>query len=381
MKRTTPHLNNTGGPKGLYVLGSLYPEVTGGMEIFNYYFLNYQLNESDETIFYLGEKKADNAKGNFVLFKKRWPVRIFYPLQFFIAICRLRKRISYAYISYAEQSWIIAFSNGFILRLFSIPYVITIHWGKEPDWKFKYPFIYYFRHAHSVIGVSEPVCIAFKRMIPDQDFQYIPPLIPFVQSHKSKNDLKSQLGFQIDEKILLFVGSLKPMKNPDKIIEAFRIIGPDALEEHKIRLIITGKGEMEIELKERIENYQLGKYIRMEGLISRENMPGYYKAADAYIISSDYEGTSLSLLEAMYNRLAIIGSDAPGINKMLVGEQNALLYETRNSGQLAEAIKRIFSDRQLAISLGETAFRDFDREYSYNSMIKKYQTIFSSAST
>jgi glycosyltransferase involved in cell wall biosynthesis len=380
MKRTITNSDNPGGPKGLYVLGSLYPDVTGGMEIFNYYFLNYQLNEFGDTIFYLGEKKADNPKGNFILFKKRWPVRIFYPLQFFIAVYRLRKRIGYAYISYAEQSWIIAFSNGFILQLFRIPYVITIHWGKEPDWRFKYPFIYYFRHAHSVIGVSEPVCIAFKKMIPDQDFQYIPPLIPFVQAQKSKNDLKSQLGFQVDEKILLYVGSLKPMKNPDKIIEAFRIMGPVYLEEFKIRLILAGTGEMEIELKKRIENYQLGKYIRMEGLVGRGNIPVYYGAADAYIISSDYEGTSLSLLEAMYNRLAIIGSDAPGINKMLTGEQNALLYETRNSGQLAEIIKRIFSNPELAAGLAEGAFRDFEREYSYSSMMDKYKTIFSSAS-
>jgi glycosyltransferase involved in cell wall biosynthesis len=381
MKRTIPHSNNADSPNGLYVLGSLYPDVTGGMEIFNYYFLNYQLKESEDSIFYLGEKRADNIKGNFIFFKKRWPVRIFYPLQFFMAVYRLRKKISYAYISYAEQSWIIAFSNGFILRLFKIPYIITIHWGKNPDWKFKYPFVYYFRHAHSVIGVSEPVCFAFKKIIPDQDFQYIPPLIPFIQSHKSKNDLKRQLGFQSDEKILLFVGSLKAMKNPDKIIEAFRLIGPVYLQEHKIRLILAGTGEMEIELRGRIENYQLDKYIRMEGLVSRENIPDYYKAADAYIISSDYEGTSLSLLEAMYNRLAIIGSDAPGINKMLIREQNALLYETQNSDQLAESIKRIFSDQQLAKELGDRAFKDFDHQYSYSSMINKYQAIFSSAST
>ena len=46
-------------------------------------------------------------------------------------------------------------------------------------------------------------------------------------------------------------------------------------------------------------------------------IPDYYKTADFYIISSDYEGTSLSLLEAMFNKLAIIASDAPGINRML----------------------------------------------------------------
>ncbi|HXB29249.1 MAG TPA: glycosyltransferase family 4 protein, partial [Puia sp.] len=324
--------------------------------------------------------KTDNEGGIYIQLKKRWPVRIFYPIQFFKAVYKLRNRIDYAYISYAEQSWIISFSNSLILRYFKIPYIITIHWGKEPDWKFKYPFIYYFRHAWAVIGVSEPVCTAFKKTIPDQEFQYVPPLIPFIHSRGQKSDLKKKLGYLNEEKLLLFVGSMKAMKNPDKIILAFQKIGSKSLEEQNIRLILVGTGDMDNHLKEMIEKYQLEKYIRMEGLVNRDAIPDYYKASDAYVISSDYEGTSLSLLEAMYNSLVIIGSNAPGINKMLVNEQNSLLYETSNTDQLAETIIRVFSDHKLSKNLAEKAFKDFNLQYSYESMIKKYQTIFSSVS-
>jgi glycosyltransferase involved in cell wall biosynthesis len=367
-------------PAGLYILGSLYPYVTGGMEIFNYYFLNYQLSDTKNTIYYLGERRTESPNGFFIPFKKRWPVKLFYPIQFFISVFKVRKLVNFAYLSYAEQSWIIVYSQSFILRFFKIPYIITIHWGKEPDWKFRYPFVTYFRNAHAVIGVSEPICISFKKSIPDQEFHFIPPLIPFQQSVKSKQELKTRLGFGNNEKILLFVGSLKAMKNPDKIIDAFGKVGNGWLEKENVRLVIAGKGDMEKELTRRIADYQLGKYIRLEGLVARDTIPDYYKAADAYIISSDYEGTSLSLLEAMYNRLTIIASDAPGINRMLIHEQNALLYETKNSSRLAESIKRIFSDPLLAEYLAERAFTDFNAKYSYLSMIKEYQSIFSSVS-
>ena len=315
---------------------------------------------------------------SFLPLKKLWPARLFYPVQFFFAVFRLRKQLDYVYICYAEQSWIISYSQSLILRFFKIPYIVTNHWGKEPDWKFRYPFVYYFRHAHAVIGVSEPICTAFKKVIPDQDFQYIPPLIPFQRALKSKSESKRQIGYGDQEKILLFVGSLKKMKNPDKIVEAFRIIGPDWLEKCNIRLVVAGKGEMENELRQEIEEGGLSKYIRMPGLVSREMIPDYYNAADVYIISSDYEGTSLSLLEAMFNRLAIIASDAPGINRMLTHELNALLYETLNTEQLAGTIKRIFLNLDLAKSLSETAFAEFNKRYSYESMIEKYMTIFSS---
>jgi glycosyltransferase involved in cell wall biosynthesis len=365
----------------LYVLGTLYPHFTGGMEIFNYYFLNHQLENPENSIFYLGESPTNSSNGHFIHLKKRWPQRFFYPLQFFFAVLRLRKKLDFAFLCFAEQSWIIPFAHSLILRFFNIPYVVTIHWGKEPSWRFRYPYVYFFRHAHAVIGVSEPICIAFKKAVPAQTFKYIPPLIPFQRAETEKDVLKGGLGYSGQERILLYVGSLKPMKNPDKIIEAFRIVGPSFLKSRGIRLILAGKGEMENELKEKVEKYELGNYIRFEGLVVREKIPDYYKAADCYVISSDYEGTSLSLMEAMFNGLPIIGSNGPGINHMLQHEQNALLYETYNTEELAETFIRIFTDQPLAAKLSTKALADFNRLYSYESMIKKYESVFLSVGT
>ncbi|MDP4131412.1 MAG: glycosyltransferase family 4 protein [Bacteroidota bacterium] len=372
-------VNKANTAAGLYVLGRLYPQVTGGMEIFNYYFLNNRLNREKETIYYLGENRTENPNGCFVPMKNWWPATFFNPVQFFLAVFRLRKTLDYAYLSYAEESVVISYLRALTLKMFKIPYIITIHWGKEPDWKFRFPYVFYFSQAHAVIGVSEPICIAFKKAIPQRDFLYIPPLIPFQHAPKTKPEAKKQLGYEQEERILLFAGSLKAMKNPDKIVETFRELGTSFLEEHNIRLILAGRGDMETELKARIENYQLAKYIRVPGLVSREAMPDYYRAAEVYIISSDYEGTSLSLMEAMFNQLPIIASDAPGINGMLKHEQNALLYETKNTGQMADTIKRIFTDRLLAEKLAETAFRDFSCKYSYEGMMEKYQSVFSAA--
>ena len=364
---------------GLFVLGSLYPDAVGGMEIFNYYFLKYRLQKAAETIYYFGENRTDSENGYFILFKRRKPVRLFYPFQFFFKVLKLRKKPDFAYVCYAEQSWIIAWAQSLTFRIFKIPYIITIHWGKAPDWKFRYPFVSYFSHAHAVIGVSEPVCTAFRKAIPNREYIYIPPLIPFQRSAKEKEELKKQLGYERGERILLYVGTLKAMKNPDKIVEAFHQIGPEYLDEHQIRLLFAGAGDMKNELGNKISRYGLDKYIRIAGLISRENIPDYYKAADCYIISSDYEGTSLSLMEAMFNKLTIIASDAPGINGMLTHELNALLYETANTRQLAETIKRVFSDRSLAKSLSENAFDHFKQKYLYESMMEKYEAVFSSA--
>jgi glycosyltransferase involved in cell wall biosynthesis len=161
-------------------------------------------------------------------------------------------------------------------------------------------------------------------------------------------------------------------------VEAFYKIGPEYLAEHGIRLILAGGGEMDNELKAMIKKYGLENYIRMEGLVSREKVPDYYKLADSYIISSDYEGTSVSLLEAMVNKSAIIGSDAPGINRMLSHGHNALLYKTTDTAELAETIKLIFSDTALAKKISDGAYNDFINKYSYELMMSRYESVFSS---
>jgi glycosyltransferase involved in cell wall biosynthesis len=371
--------NNIDRATGLYVLGDLYPWVTGGMEIFNYYFLNNRLQQAAETIYYPGEKRTDHPGGHFIRLKKRWPARLFYPVQFFFIVAKLRKKLGYVYFSYAEESVVISFLRSLTLTLFKIPYIVTIHWGKEPAWKFRYPYIYFFKHAHAVIGVSEAICIAFKKAIPGMEFQYIPPLIPFQRSLLSKAGAKEKLGYAERERILLFVGTLKAMKNPDKIIEGFKVLGVPFLEDHHIRLIFAGQGDMENEIRRDIQLHGLNDYIRLEGLVSRERIPDYYMAADAYIISSDYEGTSLSLMEAMFNRLPIIASNAPGINGMLKHGQNALLYETKSAEQLAETMRLIFTDPLLGERLSEAACTDFKQKYSYDLMMDKYEAVFDSA--
>jgi glycosyltransferase involved in cell wall biosynthesis len=145
-----------------------------------------------------------------------------------------------------------------------------------------------------------------------------------------------------------------------------------------MHLIIAGKGDMESEIREKITNYKLSDYIKMAGNVQRDKIPDYYGAADVYIIASDYEGTSLSLLEAMFNKLIIIGSDASGINKMLKHGKNALLYPTTDIAAMSEAIKQAFSNKTLSKSLSQQAFDDFKQAYAYEPMMEKYREIFSS---
>ena len=361
--------------KGLYVLGTMYPEAVGGMEIFNYYFLKYQLDNLKKNDYYWATNGLAGHEKNHLKVHVVRPISIFYPLQLFGALLKHGSNIGYVYTGYARQPWVIPFFYAMLFRLFRKPYIVTIHSGGKPIWKPGFPYRYYFKNADALIGVSETICKEYSDLLSGKRVQFIPPLIPFRHAEKSRDQLKSEFGLSPENKVLLFVGTLKAMKNPDKVLQAFsRLI--ERNQTNNLKIIMVGGGEMLEDLRAWTKEKKLNEHIFLPGLIKRESIPDFFGMADGYIISSDFEGTSVSLLEAMFNKLPIIAADSPGLNEILQSNENALLYPAHDIERLAQCMVKITGDSELASRLAEKGNKDFIEKYSYNIMIKKYDELF-----
>lgn len=91
-------------------------------------------------------------------------------------------------------------------------------------------------------------------------------------------------------KILLTVGRLSAVKNPDYIIEIMRRISAH------YKLIWVGDGELKDAIKEKIVQYHLEEKIYLVG--AQSNVAPFYKCADAFIFPSIFEGLPITLIEA-----------------------------------------------------------------------------------
>jgi len=360
-----------------FVFGALYPRVTGGMEIFNYYFVRHWLEQEQRPLLYWTENSVAGLERHHVLNRARKPIRFFHPVDLFSSIWRNRKQISFVYMGYARTSWSIPFFSALIFRLMGIPYVVTIHSGGDPGWKFPQPYRYYFRHARAVVGVSESICKDYAAAVPGLKPVEIPPLIPFQTSRQPKAALKMAYGIPEADQVLLFVGSLKGLKNPDTVLEAFDkwvTVHPEG----NLTLFFAGSGELKTLLEQKASAPGLSGKVKFGGNINREAVPDLYRMADVYCIASDYEGTSLSLLEALYNGLPVLAADSPGLNRMIQHENQGLLFRTRDADSLSEQLDRLLSDKELCKTLGARARVSYEKSYSYSSMIDQYKNLFQS---
>ncbi len=106
-------------------------------------------------------------------------------------------------------------------------------------------------------------------------------------------------------------------------------------------------------------------------------MPEILKIADIYVIPSLFEGTSLSLLEAMFNGLPIIGSDARGINSMIVAGKNGVLFETGNATDLHTKVKTMLEHIDYYQHLGTQAAADYHLQWHHKHAIDEHLGIIS----
>ncbi len=166
------------------------------------------------------------------------------------------------------------------------------------------------------------------------------------------------------------VGRLEPVKNYKMLLKAFSTIANKYMD---YDLYIYGKGSQEQELRELCNQLQMNSRVHFEGFC--DNVQERIKDATAYILSSDYEGMSNSLLEAMAMGLPVISTDCPvGGSRMLIEHgKNGLLTPVGDVNSMAAAMEHIIMAPQKAYEMGKEAAK-VNEKYSIQRITNEWLT-------
>ena len=87
--------------------------------------------------------------------------------------------------------------------------------------------------------------------------------------------------------------------------------------------------------------------------------------SDAFLLPSVFEGTPLTLMEAMRSGLPIVTTDACGMRDVIVNGSNGLLVPVRSPEAIASAVNRLAQDEKLREKLGSAARADALEKYTW----------------
>jgi glycosyltransferase involved in cell wall biosynthesis len=171
--------------------------------------------------------------------------------------------------------------------------------------------------------------------------------------------------------VLGYIGQLIPRKGLDILIQAFA-----SLDYRSFRLAIVGSGAQEAELRNLVDRYSLGEYIKFFGF--REDRLGFLKGFDAFILPSRREGTPRCVMEAMAAGVPVIVSNIQGCLNLVTHNNNGLVFEVDDHQNLANQINRLRYDTSLRARLCREAQRHILKQFSAQRMADEYLQLYES---
>lgn len=166
-----------------------------------------------------------------------------------------------------------------------------------------------------------------------------------------KPDLPAAYGGERKKEIVA-VGRLTAQKNHKLLLKAFELF---CQKQEGYTLSIFGQGELEEELRKLARELNIADKVKWKGFAS--DVLEQIRESAMYVLSSDYEGISNSLAEAMAIGLPVISTDCPiGGSKMCIQDkENGLLVPIQDENALAKAMLYLAEHEKEAKEMGEKA--------------------------
>jgi D-inositol-3-phosphate glycosyltransferase len=169
-----------------------------------------------------------------------------------------------------------------------------------------------------------------------------------------QEDARRALGLD-DERIILFVGRIEPLKGLDILISAAALLESDV----ECSVLIVGGDESSIaevaELQELAREKGIEQRVAFVGAVDHDMLPLYYNAADLCVVPSHYESFGLVAVEAMASGVPVVASRVGGLAGTVKDGETGYLIPWLCPEPFAERIELLLENEPLRRNLGESA--------------------------
>lgn len=145
---------------------------------------------------------------------------------------------------------------------------------------------------------------------------------------------------------IVALGRLSPEKGFDLLIDAFAMVNARHTD---TQLDIYGSGICQEDLQKQIKNLGLSSKITIHA--PEQNVAQIYSQADVIAVTSQFEGFSLVILEALSAGVPVVACDVPYGPRYIIGDSGAGILTERNAASFADAMVRVIENKDMLTSM------------------------------
>jgi phosphatidylinositol alpha-1,6-mannosyltransferase len=160
-----------------------------------------------------------------------------------------------------------------------------------------------------------------------------------------------------DRRVIVSVGRLVHRKGQDKLIEAM----PEILKKFpNAVLLLVGQGPIKSMLEKLIRHYGLENNVIFTGRIQFNDLPKHIQLGEIFAMPCrdrffglEVEGLGIVYLEASACGIPVIVGKSGGAPDAVINNKTGLIVDGRNTSEIAEAVCKLLSDKELARKMGD----------------------------
>jgi len=169
------------------------------------------------------------------------------------------------------------------------------------------------------------------------------------------------------------VGRMVDLKNQISLLQAVAMLPLD--EQKTLEINFYGDGPCMAELKLFNDRNLENVAVNFHGMVQDRNV--IYSSFDALIVTSETEGLSLAIIEAMAYGCVVIASNVGGNPKLVEHNTNGWLFDYNDTDSLAKYLQTLNKDRSLISSFGTEGRKKIELQFSLDNTAQKYTDIYS----
>lgn len=202
------------------------------------------------------------------------------------------------------------------------------------------------------------------------------------------DEAKQFIGLDPENRMILFVGRIEPLKGVDTLIQAMSCLDKNLTnKECPVHLAIIG-GEPDVKpkdmsqemarLQKMCDDMCMGGMVVFLGKRAQDTLPYYYSAAEVLVMPSLYESFGMVALEAMACGTPVIASEVGGLGYLVQNGVTGYTVPDREPAELCDKLSVLLGDHELRRQMGERAAEyagDYAWEKIASSIIKVYEEV------
>jgi glycosyltransferase involved in cell wall biosynthesis len=233
---------------------------------------------------------------------------------------------------------------------------------------------YALTHGVKPIAVAEEVAASLESLYGIQRCRVISNCIPtdlYANPQTSRKDWRAKEGFKDTDVLFVCVARFAPQKNHALLLKSFAH-GPAS--DPRAHLVLVGEGDLRANLEEQSKKLNVAGKVHFLGL--RSDIPEVLGAMDAFVLSSDYEGNPLSVLEAMASGLPIVSTAVGGVPKLFEAGNEGFLVAPGDFQGLAKSMNSLLKYQAAREFMGTAAASRARKSYDVANMVRAYEDVY-----